>query len=123
MVSIGQVVLGVTEMPRAVRFWTQALHYIPRAGAVTDRWTILDPVNGLGVPVALGLSSSPVEPVPRIHLDLFAETTQEQQQEIERLVALGAERVQWDHYPDDADFVVLADPEGNRFCVIDLSHG
>lgn len=26
-------------------------------------------------------------------------------------------------YPDDADFVVLADPEGNRFCVIDTSHG
>ncbi|WST06443.1 hypothetical protein OG448_16615 [Streptomyces sp. NBC_01171] len=24
--------------------------------------------------------------------------------------------------PDDPDFVVLADPEGNRFCVIDTSH-
>ncbi|MFF3934361.1 VOC family protein, partial [Streptomyces hirsutus] len=31
-------------------------------------------------------------------------------------------RVDWDFYPDDADFVVLADPEGNRFCVIDTSH-
>ena len=36
-----------------------------------------------------------------------------------RLLALGAERVDWDLYPEDADFVVLADPDGNRFCVID----
>ncbi len=37
--------------------------------------------------------------------------------EVERLVALGATRVQWT-YPDDADFVVLADTEGNLFCVV-----
>jgi hypothetical protein len=35
-------------------------------------------------------------------------------------VSLGATRVDWD-YPDDADFVVLADTEGNLFCVIDTS--
>ena len=33
-----------------------------------------------------------------------------------------ARRVDWDSYPDDPDFVVLADPDGNRFCVVDLSH-
>jgi hypothetical protein len=37
--------------------------------------------------------------------------------EVERLVALGATRIDRD-YPDDADFVVLADTEGNVFCVI-----
>jgi glyoxalase superfamily protein len=37
--------------------------------------------------------------------------------EVERLVALGARRVDW-VYPEDADFVVLADTEGNLFCVI-----
>jgi hypothetical protein len=31
--------------------------------------------------------------------------------------------VDWDLYPDDADFVVLADTEGNRFCVIDTGRG
>ena len=35
---------------------------------------------------------------------------------------LGAQSVEWDSYPDDADFVVLADPDGNRFCIVDLSH-
>ena len=43
--------------------------------------------------------------------------------EIERLVGLGATRVPWDSYPTDPDFVVLADPEGNRFCVVDADHG
>jgi hypothetical protein len=42
--------------------------------------------------------------------------------EVERLVALGAQRVDWDDYPDDPDFVVLSDPDGNRFCIVDLGH-
>jgi hypothetical protein len=37
-------------------------------------------------------------------------------------VSLGAGRVDWDSYPDDPDFVVLADPDGNRFCIVNLSH-
>lgn len=41
--------------------------------------------------------------------------------EVERLVSLGAKHVDWDMYPDDPDFVVLEDPDGNRFCVIDKS--
>ena len=36
---------------------------------------------------------------------------------MDRLISLGARRVEWD-YPEDADFVVLADPDGNLFCVI-----
>jgi len=31
----------------------------------------------------------------------------------------GASEVHWDKRPADADHVILADPEGNRFCVID----
>ncbi|GAA2674152.1 MULTISPECIES: VOC family protein [Nonomuraea] len=123
MVSIGQVVIGVDDMRRAVRFWSQALHYIPRSGAVTDDWTILDPVNGLGTPLALDVSVSPVQEHPRMHLDLFTENALEHAAEVERLIALGAQKVDWDLYPADPDFTVLADPEGNRFCVIDLSHG
>jgi hypothetical protein len=60
---------------------------------------------------------------PRIHLDLHVGSAAEQEAEAERLIALGAQRVEWDRYPDDPDFVVLADPAGNRFCIVDLSHG
>jgi hypothetical protein len=40
----------------------------------------------------------------------------------DRLVSLGATRVDWDRFPDDPDFIVLADTEGNRFCIVDLGH-
>jgi hypothetical protein len=46
----------------------------------------------------------------------------EQEAEAARLVALGARQVDWDSYPEDPDFIVLEDPEGNRFCIVDLSH-
>ncbi len=35
--------------------------------------------------------------------------------------ALGATEVHWDKRPADADYMVLADPEGNRFCVVDAN--
>jgi glyoxalase superfamily protein len=54
----------------------------------------------------------------RIHLDLYAEN---QAEEVKRLIALGATEVHWDKRPADADYVILADPEGNRFCVVDAS--
>ena len=41
---------------------------------------------------------------------------------VECLLSLGAERIAWDRYPEDPDFVVRADPDGNRFCIVDLSH-
>lgn len=59
---------------------------------------------------------------PRLHLDLHVADAVEQAAEAARLVSLGAERIDWDGYPDDPDFVVLADPDGNRFCIVDLSH-
>ncbi|MFJ2870018.1 VOC family protein [Streptomyces sp. NPDC087298] len=78
------------------------------------------PGRGSGAGLALGRSDTPVQEVPRVHLDLY---TEEQDAEVDRLIALGAVRVDWELYPDDPDFVVLADTEGNRFCVIDTTHG
>ncbi len=122
MLTIGSLVLGVSDMPRAVAFWTAALDYAPRGGLIEDDWTVLVPAGGgSGVQLALGLSESPVQEHPRVHLDLYAGDAADQAAEVDRLVALGAGRVDWDLYPEDPDFVVLADPEGNRFCVIDTS--
>jgi predicted enzyme related to lactoylglutathione lyase len=122
MLRIGSVVLGVSDVPRAAAFWMSALDYVPRQ-EMEDDWVVLEPAEGAGAQLSLGLSESPLRDHPRTHLDLYTEDAAEQAAEIERLVSLGAERVDWDLYPDDADFVVLADTEGNRFCVIDLSYG
>jgi len=56
------------------------------------------------------------------HLDLHVGSEQEQRAEVERLIALGARRVAW-VYPEGADFVVLADTEGNLFCVVNSDGG
>ena len=52
-----------------------------------------------------------------IHLDLVSESVEHQQQIVDRLIALGAQPVDIGQ-PADADHVVLADPEGNEFCVV-----
>ncbi|WP_028799798.1 VOC family protein [Streptomyces sp. 142MFCol3.1] len=122
MLTIGSVVLGVSNVPRAAAFWTEALGYVPRE-EMEDDWVVLVPADGTGAQLSLGVSETPVQEHPRIHLDLYAGDAADQAAEVERLVSLGARRIDWDRYPPDADFVVLADPDGNRFCVIDTHHG
>ncbi|MFF8472256.1 VOC family protein [Streptomyces sp. NPDC015414] len=52
----------------------------------------------------------------RIHLCLRPETTRER--EVERLLGLGATLVADHRNPDGSGWAVLADPEGNEFCVL-----
>lgn len=123
MISIGTIVMGASDVRRAADFWSRALDYAPRDGEVADDWVVLVPAYGPGPGLSLGLSETPARDHPRVHLDLYTSDAAEQAAEVTRLLSLGAERVDWDLYPDDADFVVLADTEGNRFCVIDTGHG
>ena len=121
MLRLGFAVIGVTDMPRAVAFWTAALDLVASDEWQSADWTTLYHANGSGRALGLQRSESPVETRPRVHLDLLVDTTAEQQAEVERLVGLGARRLPWDLYPPDPDFVVLGDPDGNAFCVVDLS--
>ena len=123
MVSIGMVVLGATDMGRAIAFWTRALGYELSEGGAGADWSSLTPAGGPGTGIGLQLTSTQAESHPRVHLDLNAADAAEQDAEVQRLVSIGAERVDWDLYPDDPDFIVLADSEGNRFCVVNTSHG
>jgi catechol 2,3-dioxygenase-like lactoylglutathione lyase family enzyme len=123
MLKIGSFVLGVEDMERALAFWTAALGYVPREEP-EDRWAVLVPAAGAAGPqLALMISDTPVQRHPRVHLDLYADDAGDQAAQIERLLALGARRTDWDLYPEDPDFVVLEDPDGNRLCVIDTSRG
>jgi catechol 2,3-dioxygenase-like lactoylglutathione lyase family enzyme len=107
MVKLGAIVLKVSDRERSAAFWSAALGYerqpqnpdflLPPPGAAATRLH--------------------VDEHDRTHLDLWADDEADQQAEVERLISLGARRVEWD-YPEDADFVVLADPDGNLFCVI-----
>lgn len=122
MLTLGIPVIGVADLGRAADFWSAALDLTVSEEWRSDNWRTLCHRDGSGRALGLMRSSSPVEPHPRLHLDLFVETAAEQQAEVERLLALGATEPHWDRYPAHPDFVVLADPDGNVFCVVDLSH-
>jgi predicted enzyme related to lactoylglutathione lyase len=115
MLSVGSIVIRVDDLQRQVEFWSQALDYVPREDDGDD-FVLMRPRSGVGPNVSLDLQRSEAQVPPRIHLDLYAE---DQAAEVARLIALGATEVHWDKRPADADYVILADPEGNRFCVID----
>lgn len=53
----------------------------------------------------------------RVHLDLRP-TDRNREDEVDRLVALGATRYQDHRRPDGSGWVTLTDPEGNEFCVL-----
>lgn len=117
MLKLATIVWGAKDFEPAVRFWMAALDYVPKYEEADDDWVLLRPRVGEGVQLAIQLVTSDAESHRRHHMDLYA---QDQAAEVERLLGLGATRVDW-RYPEDADFVVLADPDGNRFCVIDAS--
>jgi hypothetical protein len=116
-VSVGSIVIRCSRFDEMLVFWQAALRYVPRE-APRDGWVVLmDPI-GTGPNVSLERVETSIAPaadqLSAIHLDLY---TEDQEAEVERLVALGATRYPHE-IPDDADFVVLVDPDGYRFCVV-----
>ena len=122
MLTFGVVVLGVTDVRRAAEFWSAALGYELREDGFGGWARVLVPPNGAGTAIALQTSQTPPHDRPRLHLDLHVADADELESEAARLVALGAARADWDSYPKDPDFIVLEDPDGNRFCIVDLGH-
>ena len=106
-VSFGSIVLNVSDIGRAAEFWSKTLGYVPQP----DNPAFLVPESGDGPRLHLDEDD-------RTHLDLWWDRQDSDlQTEVERLISLGVRRMDWD-YPEDANFVVLADTEGNVFCVI-----
>ncbi|MGE0214282.1 VOC family protein [Mycolicibacterium sp.] len=74
-------------------------------------------VSRQGAP-ALGFQRVP-DPTPgknKVHLDLH---TADKEAEVARVVALGARETGRHSFGPEFDWVVLADPEGNAFCIAD----
>ncbi|MQA82976.1 MAG: VOC family protein [Streptosporangiales bacterium] len=77
-------------------------------------WVLQDPkgvYHLLFIPVPEGKTVK-----NRVHLDMVP-TDRTRDEEVERLLGLGATQVADFRKPDGSGFVVLADPEGNEFCV------
>jgi catechol 2,3-dioxygenase-like lactoylglutathione lyase family enzyme len=118
VLRIGSIVLRVDDLRRQTEFWRAALGYVRRDDGTSDDFVLLGPSDGAGPNLSLDQVRSTLQIPPRLHLDLY---TDDQAAEVDRLLALGASEVEWDKRPPDADYVILADPEGNRFCVVDIT--
>jgi hypothetical protein len=99
---------------RLARFWAGALSW--EVGDEADEVINVLPTDG----TRFMLDFCPV-PEPKagknpVHLDLVSESVEHQREIADRLMELGARRVDIGQDPD-ADHV-LADPEGNEFCVV-----
>ncbi len=115
-VRIGSIVIDCNDAARMTAFWQDALGYAQRRSPTPgDPFVILKDPAGKGPSVSI----DQMEPYRgRIHLDLY---TDDPDGEVERLLRLGA-AVYRPREPNE-DFVVLADPEGNLFCVVDTRGG
>ncbi|MDQ3631957.1 MAG: VOC family protein [Actinomycetota bacterium] len=117
VVIVGSIVIRVDDLDRQTAFWGAALDYEVREPRAAS-FVLLRPRNGVGPNVSLDAHRSERILPPRIHLDLY---TDDQVAEVERLQGLGAARIEWSKRPAHADYIIMEDPEGNRFCVIDTS--
>jgi predicted enzyme related to lactoylglutathione lyase len=114
------LVIDAAEPTRLARFWAAALDWEiavdePDEAAVQPRgYRYPDPV-------ALPLVFVPVTEAKtvknRVHLDLATESAEQQAAEVDRLLGLGAMHA--DIGQGQVPWVVLADPEGNEFCVLE----
>jgi predicted enzyme related to lactoylglutathione lyase len=113
-VSLHHIVIDAHDLPMLAQFWAQVL-----------RWRILsererEVVVGPDLNASVGLCFMPVTDEKttknRLHLDLNP-GIDDRQAEIERLIALGAREVDIGQTGDES-WTVLADPEGNEFCVV-----
>ena len=101
------------------QFWADAL-----------RWNILDTTpdrvrlvatEGAPLDVVILASTDKKQGQDRIHIDMSTTSLQDQKDTVERLIAHGASHLDIGQSPDESH-VVLADPEGNEFCVLDPSN-
>lgn len=109
-----EVVIDSADPQRLARFWGDALGWMPTGryeGAIE-----LGPPTGGGPTITIVSDSAPKRGKNRLHLDLRPHGC-DQATEVARLEGLGATRTDIGQAAD-VPWVVLADPEGNEFCVL-----
>ena len=113
-VRLHHIVVDAHDLPGLARFWTQALGW--KILSEREREIVIGTDDNAPVGMCFMPAADPKTAKNRVHLDVTT-SAQDRDQEIERLVALGARRVDIGQTGTES-WTVLADPEGNEFCVI-----
>jgi len=114
------LVLDTADPQRVARFWAAALGWEVAyedddvANVWPSGYQYPDPV---ALPLVILRVPEPKTVKNRVHLDLASESAEHQAAQLARLRDLGARPA--DIGQGDVPWVVLADPEGNEFCVLD----
>ena len=110
--AIDCVLIDCVDLAAMTAFWCQAL-------GLEHVWTgpsgghLLVATDGSGGRLSLMPSQCDKTVKNRVHFDL---RPHDQHAEVQRLESLGAQRI--DIGQTDVTWVVMADPEGNEFCVL-----
>jgi predicted enzyme related to lactoylglutathione lyase len=108
------VVIDAHDLPGLAGFWADALGW--QVLSEREREIVIGPA--IDAPLGICFMPAPDRKVTknRLHLDLTTDAA-DRDAEIQRLLDLGARRVDIGQTGDES-WTVLADPEGNEFCVV-----
>ena len=113
-VSLHHIVVDAHDLRGLAGFWARALGW--KVLSEREREVVIGP----DVTAPVGMCFMPVTDAKtvknRLHLDLTT-SAEDRDDEIERLLELGARRVDIGQTGDES-WTVLADPEDNEFCVV-----
>jgi hypothetical protein len=116
---VTEICVDSTDPARLAAWWAEVLGYVV-LDQDDDGVTEIGPPGAVSHGPATTLTFVAVpDPTPgkvRLHLDLNA-TDRSQAEELDRLLALGARRADVGQTGEES-WVVLADPEGNEFCLL-----
>jgi catechol 2,3-dioxygenase-like lactoylglutathione lyase family enzyme len=115
---ISELVIDCADMEKQAAFWSAVLGYV-ELGREENEIEIGPPGVGFGGPqptLIFGPTSEPKRAKLRLHIDVNP-TDRDQEQELERLLSLGARTADVGQTGEES-WHVLADPEGNEFCLL-----
>jgi hypothetical protein len=113
-VRLTTIVIDAADPTRIAAFWVAVLGWDAKPDADGDI-VLSDPTGASSVELLFIKVPEPKRLKNRLHLDLNP-LDADQSAELDRLLSLGAVRV--DIGQVDTSWVVLADPEGNEFCLL-----
>jgi len=117
-VSLHHIVIDAHDLAGLARFWIQVLDW--RILSEREREVVIGPDERADVGICFMPVADEKTTKNRVHLDLNPGPDigpAEREAEVERIVALGARRVDIGQSGDES-WTVLADPEGNEFCIL-----